>query len=1191
MATIANLSIAVTINAGNATQSLRALTVQVQSFGNAFQSSMTSSVAIGNLWSQAISRIFSQASQNLGTFISNSIKYSQQFNNALVGLSSVANAFGVDAGGATAAAKALSQDGLLPLRDSAAGLKNLLMTGFGLEDSIKIMNVFKDSAVYARQGFLSYGDAIRTATEGLKNSQSRLVDNVGITKNLSVIMKEYGYQLQDISDKTKGAAARQVLMNGLMREAAAMAGDAARSLQTYTGAVTAVDTAWISLQAEMGNAITTNKSVQTVLTILADTLRDVTEWLTTSGKGAYFVSDALVFMLRYLKVTVVALDLTQQALSWLAIKALEAGQEISDGMKTGYESMLKLVVVLAQLPGGVAALDLMGVSVSQLTQDYAKWATRSQDLSDTITTLKEGSSALSGVLEKGKTRLDAMIKAAQENRGALVDMGAAGRQAGDGLDDLTGGLDRAKKKTKETIDTFRELAAQVADVGVDTAGFGKAIAGIAQKLPAFAKGFESARDAMFGFKEIKAAYEMVTAIGGIENVSRLTVEQMEELEQTLKAAMDRMQMFGITGDAALEAIYQEAQRLPKQIREVRDEIEAAGRDFNRMIERLAAPEAGVKLIDAGQMFGDLFDWNKAKQQAGIVKAQITQELREIKWDALLDGLADVVAELPYLIRDAMEKGESVFAGIGRAAGSIFMSNFMKIAQGKKPGEGFTTGEKVLGVAGVGLESFFGGYDIGASQGKLKGALGGAGTGALSGASMGFMFGGPVGAGIGAAVGGIAGLFGGLFGGSKKAKEERAALEANKKALLEQYGGMAKLQKLAQSLGVDIQKAFDAKNAKQFTAAVDELNKALAEQKLRIAALGVAVEGVNKRAALFRAEFDKIAASELLPDEKVAKMAEAAQRNEAGFARLGLMVRDTFAGLVTETGSGLGAMLQMAPAFQTLEDGVSKFGLTSTAVIDELLKNFRLVNDEALKPLFEQIEANGQVLRGLFDAKALSPEGFQAIAADIGASIQGIVDKGGDMARTLALSQPVLQTLWEAQQQYGAVTDETTQAILTQAEQQGLVGAHMKGVNEKILDVLLAIGKVLGADLPQYFEGLKRPADEAAKSIEGSFKGITIPPIEIPYYYEAKNEIPGPGDPWLPNEHAVPYLASGGIVRRPTLAVIGEAGPEAVVPLSQATALGLAPVNYETTIYLDGEQIARTTAKRIPKIMRGLGVGH
>src|SRR5262249_23742993 len=160
--------------------------------------------------------------------------------------------------------------------------------------------------------------------------------------------------------------------------------------------------------------------------------------------------------------------------------------------------------------------------------------------------------------------------------------------------------------------------------------------------------------------------------------------------------------------------------------------------------------------------------------------------------------------------------------------------------------------------------------------------------------------------------------------------------------------------------------------------------------------------------------------------------------------------------------------------------------TSTGVIDELLKDFNLVNDEGMKPLFAQIQATGQILSSLVSANALSPEAFQAAAADIGASIQSIIDKGGDAARPLALSEAVLQTLWENQQKYGGITDETTASLLKQAEQQGLVGEQMKSVNEKILDVLLAIGKVLGADLPKYFTNLVKPAQDAATGIENAF---------------------------------------------------------------------------------------------------------
>ena len=55
---------------------------------------------------------------------------------------------------------------------------------------------------------------------------------------------------------------------------------------------------------------------------------------------------------------------------------------------------------------------------------------------------------------------------------------------------------------------------------------------------------------------------------------------------------------------------------------------------------------------------------------------------------------------------------------------------------------------------------------------------------------------------------------------------------------------------------------------------------------------------------------------------------------------------------------------------------------------------------------------------------------------------------------------------------------------------------------------------------------------------------------------------------------VPYLAKGGIVTSPTLAMIGEAGPEAVIPLNKAGAMGN---TYNITVNgaLDSEGTART----------------
>ena len=46
---------------------------------------------------------------------------------------------------------------------------------------------------------------------------------------------------------------------------------------------------------------------------------------------------------------------------------------------------------------------------------------------------------------------------------------------------------------------------------------------------------------------------------------------------------------------------------------------------------------------------------------------------------------------------------------------------------------------------------------------------------------------------------------------------------------------------------------------------------------------------------------------------------------------------------------------------------------------------------------------------------------------------------------------------------------------------------------------------------------------------------------------------------------IPMLAEGGIVTGPTLAMIGEAGPEAVIPLNRANQMGSVTININSTV--------------------------
>ena len=98
-----------------------------------------------------------------------------EFKNAMIGLRSIAEGTGQDLEKTTKAAQDLAADGLMSIADAATGLKNLLLAGFGLEEAIVLMERFKDSAAFGRQGALSFGQAIVSATEGVKNGNSILV--------------------------------------------------------------------------------------------------------------------------------------------------------------------------------------------------------------------------------------------------------------------------------------------------------------------------------------------------------------------------------------------------------------------------------------------------------------------------------------------------------------------------------------------------------------------------------------------------------------------------------------------------------------------------------------------------------------------------------------------------------------------------------------------------------------------------------------------------------------------------------------------------------------------------------------------------------------------------------------------------------------------------------------------------------
>lgn len=195
------------------------------------------------------------AAHRLLGIMDDSITSANKYQAALMGLNSVAKAFGQDAGNAEKAARDLAKDGLMSVTDAAIGLKNLLAAGFNLDEATKLMVRFKDSAAFGRQSALSFGQAVSSATEGIKNGNSILVDNAGVTKNLSMMLTEAGYSAQDLMKASTDAGVRQAIFAGILKETNPQLGNAAQLAGSAAGQQAILSAQTEILQQKIGAAL------------------------------------------------------------------------------------------------------------------------------------------------------------------------------------------------------------------------------------------------------------------------------------------------------------------------------------------------------------------------------------------------------------------------------------------------------------------------------------------------------------------------------------------------------------------------------------------------------------------------------------------------------------------------------------------------------------------------------------------------------------------------------------------------------------------------------------------------------------------------------------------------------------------------------------------------------------------------
>lgn len=127
------------------------------------------------------------------------------------------------------------------------------------------------------------------------------------------------------------------------------------------------------------------------------------------------------------------------------------------------------------------------------------------------------------------------------------------------------------------------------------------------------------------------------------------------------------------------------------------------------------------------------------------------------------------------------------------------------------------------------------------------------------------------------------------------------------------------------------------------------------------------------------------------------------------------------------------------------------------------------------------------------------------------------------------------------------------------------GGGILGKLWKVVDVVGGLGATISAKAAGMWDGLKESFRSAINAIIGWWNNLSFS-LDIP------NKIPGLPDSFSISTPNIPYLAEGGIVTRPTLAVVGEAGPEAVIPLDRLGGMGAQSLTVR--IDLGAEQLAQ-----------------
>ena len=188
-------------------------------------------------------------------FVKDGVSATSELSNAWTGLNSILEGQGKSFSKAKGFIEEYISDGLVSATEATTAYKNLSLRGYNTEQIEQVMTALKDSATFGRQASYGLGEAVATASEGLKNENSIVVDNAGVTKNVAKMWEEYAKSIGKTTNNLTQAEKIQAEVNGILEETRFQTGDSAIYLNTYSGQLARLGASFTALKQSVGNAV------------------------------------------------------------------------------------------------------------------------------------------------------------------------------------------------------------------------------------------------------------------------------------------------------------------------------------------------------------------------------------------------------------------------------------------------------------------------------------------------------------------------------------------------------------------------------------------------------------------------------------------------------------------------------------------------------------------------------------------------------------------------------------------------------------------------------------------------------------------------------------------------------------------------------------------------------------------------